>query len=121
MTKARRFGGLFVGILQVGLFDLFDHHQIAGAGAFGVGQRRLIFGRVITIDRCLQAGKTGDDIAGAVVPLKLDIFSAARQKHAAMGGDGRTRTCGIFAIGVGIGDMDMGNPQRGGHHAPNAA
>lgn len=94
---------------------LFDHHKIPDAGTFGMGKRRLIGRRMIAIDRRLKTWKAGNDIAGPIIPFKLNISAAAGKENTSMRGNGRPCLLGISAIGIGIRDGDMGNPECGRH------
>src|SRR5882757_8085991 len=92
------------------LFNPFDSHHVALGRADRVLERLAVFGRVVAIDGGIQARETGNDTALVIASLEDHLLSAAREKHAAMLFDRRSRQRGVLRVSLWIGHVNACAP-----------
>src|SRR5690606_10247231 len=89
-----------------------DHHQIALRGAPGMRKGRLVLRTVVAFHRRLERGEARNHVARPVVALELHVAPATGEEDPTVLGDRRARERGVAAIGLGIRDLHMGDPER---------
>jgi hypothetical protein len=95
--------------------NAFDDHHFGIGDFLADGRGNLVFGRIVTVDGCLQRGEFDDDVAGASGTFEPMELAAARKEGRAVFFEGGLRRCHVILIAFGVPYIDPSDPVSFGH------
>src|SRR5215213_1376056 len=87
-----------------------DHDDVGDRAALALRLRRFVLGRVPAGERRLVGGKLDHDVAAARLALDGLVLAAADEEASAELREGDAVRRDVVLVGVGILDVDMGDP-----------